>query len=62
MKGTMNTKNQGKTDTPMGKMSGKGGGMTKRDASVAKPVSGGGTKHIVSGQVNRTKGSFKSYR
>lgn len=62
MKGKMNTTNQGRTHTPMGKGAGKGSGMNKRDSAVAtsKP-SGGSTMRITKGEVKRSVGSMKSY-
>lgn len=45
-------------------MPGCGSGMTKRDASMAMPMSGGGTKVIdrtKGGHLKRSKGNFKGY-
>ena len=55
---------QGKTHTPTKTLSGRGSGVNKRDASVATPMSGGGTKVIdrtKGGHLSRSKGSFKRY-
>lgn len=58
-KGSVTSARVGKTHTPMGKMSGKGG----RDAAVEKnSSSGGGTLKYRNGDVKRSTGSFKSYK
>jgi hypothetical protein len=53
----------GKTHIPMGKMSGKGSGKTRRDAAVATGTpTGGGTLKITKGSVKVTHGSMSKYK
>ena len=55
---------QGKVHKPMGKMSGKGSGVNKRDSSMAHSSGGGSTKVIdrtKGGHLKRSSGSFKGY-
>lgn len=62
-KGSVTSARVGNTHTPMGKMSGKGSGNTRRDSATATGTSsGGGTLKYRSGDVKRSTGSFKSYR
>ena len=61
-KASMSSDRMCKVHTPMGAMSGKGSGMTKRDSAIATSSSGGRTLKYTKGDVKRTAGSFKSYK
>lgn len=63
MKGRVSGARMGRVDVPMGKASGKGQGVNKRDSATATGTSaGGGTKFIRRGEVKRTTGSNAKYR